>query len=72
MCFILIEYKCYGTLPQVLEIIFEVQRKLSNEKNNKNINELSNLQHTFFFFSFFSLWTPPTFKPYNLLISYSF
>jgi hypothetical protein len=54
-----------GVLPQVLEIIFEVQRKRNNEKNNKKKNKLSNLQNVFFF----PLWTP-TFKPHNFFISY--
>jgi hypothetical protein len=62
-----------GALPQALEIIFEVQRKTSDENNNKKKNKLFNLQNMFFFFFFFpSLWTPPTFKSYNFLISYSF
>jgi hypothetical protein len=56
-----------GTLFQVLEIIFEVQRKRNN-KNNKN--KLSNLQDTFFSFP---LWTPnPILKPHNFRIPYSF
>jgi hypothetical protein len=55
-----------GALSQALEIIFEVQ-----SKNNKKKKKLFNLQNMlFFFFSF--LWTPPTFKPHNFLISYSF
>jgi hypothetical protein len=32
MCFILRDLKCYGALPQALEIIFEMQRKKFNEK----------------------------------------
>jgi len=43
-----------GVLPQALEIIFEVQRRRSNEKNKKRKNNLSNSQNTFFFPS---LWT---------------
>jgi len=40
-------------LPQVLEIIFEVQRKMSNEKIRiKEIN-FSNLQKMIFFLLFF-------------------
>jgi hypothetical protein len=27
MCFILNDLKCYGALPQALEIMFEVERK---------------------------------------------
>jgi hypothetical protein len=49
-------------LPQVIEIISEVQRKMSNEKQEEN--KLSNLQNAFFF------WTPPTFKLHKFLISY--
>jgi hypothetical protein len=37
-----------GTLPQVLEIIFEMQRKMIM-KNKKKKNKLSNLQNMFFF-----------------------
>jgi hypothetical protein len=54
-----------GVLFQAIEIIFEMQRKRCNEKNNKTKNNLSNLQNMVFFFS--SLWTPPTFKPHNSL-----
>jgi hypothetical protein len=43
-------------LLQILEIIFEVQRKRSVEKNNKKRNKLSILQNTFF--SFFFLFGP--------------
>jgi hypothetical protein len=58
-----------GTLPQVLEIIFEVQRKMNNEKKqDKQAFQLTKQV----FFLFFNLWTPPIFKPYNFLISYSF
>jgi hypothetical protein len=48
-----------GTLPQVLEIIFEMQRKMSNEKITRKKKKLSN----FFFFFIFSLFGP-------LLLSY--
>jgi hypothetical protein len=37
-----------GTLPQGLEIIFEVQRKMSNEKITKK-KKNSNLQNKIFF-----------------------
>jgi hypothetical protein len=60
-----------GVVPQALEITFEVQRKKNNEKITRRNNKLSNLQKLFFFL-FSSLWTPPTFKPNNFLISYSF
>jgi len=59
-----------GTLPQVLEIIFEVQRKMSNEKIARR--EISFPTYKCFLFHLFFLWTPPTFKPHNILISYSF
>jgi hypothetical protein len=43
-----------GVLPQVLEIIFEMQRKMSNEKIT--IRQISFLTYkTLFFFLFFSL-----------------
>jgi hypothetical protein len=38
-----------GALPQPLEIIFEVQRKKINEKNNKEKKKLFNSQNVFFF-----------------------
>jgi hypothetical protein len=44
-----------GVLPQALEIIFEVQLKLINEKTARRKNTLSNSQTHFFFFFFFSL-----------------
>jgi hypothetical protein len=40
-----------GVLPQALEIIFEVQRKRSNEKNSKKKSKLSNSQNVVLFFS---------------------
>jgi len=54
-----------GTLPQALEIIFEVQRKRNDEK--KKLKFFFPTYKTFFF-----LWTPPIFKLHNFLISYSF
>jgi hypothetical protein len=56
-------------LSQTLEIIFKVQRKRRNEKNNKKKNKFSNLQNRFFFPS---LRTTPNFKSHNFLIFYSF
>ncbi len=58
-------------LPQVLEIIFEMQRKMSNEKITRKKKVFQLRKHGFFSF-FFPLWTLPTFKPHNFLISYSF
>jgi hypothetical protein len=58
-----------GVLPQVLEIVFEAQRKRIIEKLTQN--KLSNIQNAFFYL-FLSLWIPPTFKPHNFLISYLF
>jgi len=57
-----------GALPQALEIIFEAQRKRTNEKKKKKKKKLSELQNAIFFLLF---GPPPTFKPYNFLISYS-
>jgi hypothetical protein len=59
-----------GVLPQVLEIIFEVKRKMSNEKITRK--KISFPTYKTRFFPFFSLWTPPTFEPHNFLIFYSF
>jgi len=56
-------------LPQALEIIFEAQRKRSNEKITRKKKKLFNLQNSFFFLP--SLWTSPTFKLHNYFISYS-
>jgi len=56
-------------LPQALEIIFEVQRKMINEKITRKKKWLFNLQNSFVFSS---IWTPPTFKPDTFLISDSF
>jgi hypothetical protein len=57
-----------GMLPQILEIIFEVQRKMSNEKITRREISFPTYK-THFYFYFFG--TPPTFKPNNFLISYS-
>jgi hypothetical protein len=59
-----------GTLLRVLEIIFKVQRKMSNEKITRR--EINFPIYKTRFLSIFFLWTPPTFKPHNFLISYSF
>jgi len=56
-----------GALPRALEIIFEVQRKRNNEKKTFKKKAFQLTKCVFFFF-----WTPPTFKPHNFLISYSF
>jgi hypothetical protein len=51
-----------------------MQKTRSNEKltkknmKNKKNKFFSKLQNVFFSF----LWTPPTFKPHNFLIFYSF
>jgi hypothetical protein len=44
-----------GVLPQALEIIFEVQREKSNEKNSKKKSKFFNLQNAFFLSFFFFL-----------------
>jgi len=43
-------------LPQALEIIFEVQKKRSNEKIRREKISFPNPKTWFFFFPF--LWTP--------------
>jgi hypothetical protein len=60
-----------GALPQALEILFALQRKRSNEKIARKKKSFS-FHKTHFFSFLFSLWTPPTFKAFNFLISYSF
>jgi hypothetical protein len=58
-----------GALPQVLEIIFEVQRKKNNEKITRKKKKAFQLpKHVLFF----CLWISPIFKPHIFLISYSF
>jgi hypothetical protein len=60
-----------GALPQALKIILEVQRKDNIEKiTRRKITFPTYKTRSFFLFSF--LWTPPTFKPHNFLIFYSF
>ncbi len=54
-------------LPQILEIIFEVQRKMSNEKITRKKNVFQLTKHILLFFG-----TIPTFKPHNVFIYYSF
>jgi hypothetical protein len=48
-------------LPKVLKIIFEVQRKMNNEKITRREIKLPIYKTRFFF-----LWTPLTFKPHNV------
>ncbi len=52
-----------GVLPQVLEIIFEVHKKMNNEKITRR--KISFPTYKTFFFPFFSFWTSPTFKLHN-------
>jgi hypothetical protein len=56
-----------GVLPQALEIIFQVQRKMINEKISRKKKTFQLTKGVLF-----SFWTPPTFKPHNFHISYSF
>jgi hypothetical protein len=58
-----------GALPQALKIIFEMQRKKSNEKitrRNKSFPTYKMCACVFFF-----LWTPFIFKSHNFLNSFS-
>jgi hypothetical protein len=52
-------------LLQVLEIIFEVQRKMNNEKIIRKKKSFPTYKTCFFSFS--SFWTPPTFKPHKFI-----
>ncbi len=65
MCFI------FGVLHQVLEIIFEVQKKRSKWKDNKKKMSFPTYKKHFFS-CFLFLWTPFIFKPRNFFISYPF
>jgi len=53
-------------LPQFIEIIFEVQSKMNNEKITRREISFPTYKTCFF------LWTPPTFKPHDFPIFYSF
>jgi hypothetical protein len=58
-----------GMHPQVLKIIFEVQRKMSNEKVTRR--EISFPTYKTHFFPLFLVFGP-FMLPYNFLIYYSF
>ena len=49
------------------------EKKMNNEKLTiRKMRKIRFPSNKMFLFSFlFSLWTPPTFKPHNFLISYS-
>jgi hypothetical protein len=53
-----------ASLPQTLEIIFQVQRERINEKITRKKKAFQVIKHDFFLF-FFPLWTLATFKPHN-------
>ncbi len=54
-----------GALPQAQEIIFKVQRKMSNEKIAKKIKNKKIPTHTkLFFFSFFFSLDPSNFQSF--------
>jgi hypothetical protein len=55
-----------GVLPQALKIIFEMQRKRSNEKIPRKKISFSTYKMCFLIFS--SIWILPAFKPHNFLI----
>jgi hypothetical protein len=52
-----------GVLPQALKIIFEVQRKKSNEKIRRKKKSFPTYKTCVFSF----LWTPLIFKSHNFL-----
>jgi len=56
-----------GTLLQVLKIIFEVHKKMNNEKITRKEIIFPTYKTRFSF-----LWTLHIFKPRNFLIFYSF
>jgi hypothetical protein len=57
-----------GTLPQALEIIFEMQRKMSNEKITRRKINFQLTKHDFFP-SFFSLFGPLLFSHLIIFLS---
>ncbi len=58
------DLKCYGSVTCYMEIIFEVQRKISNKK----ITRRKKVFQCFFFFILFG--PTSTFKPHNFLIHF--
>jgi len=56
-----------GALLQALETIFEVQRKMSNEKIARRKISFSTYKMSFFSL-FFSLCTRPTFRAHKFLV----
>jgi hypothetical protein len=60
MCFILNDLKCYGNTTLSLEIIFEVQKKRSNEKIIRR--EISFPTYKTHFSTFFSSLNPSNFQ----------
>ncbi len=70
MHFILSGLKCYENVTSSFRNnLWSAKEKRNNEK----VSLFFFLFSTFIYFLFFSsLWTPPTFKPHNFLISYSF
>jgi hypothetical protein len=61
-----------GVLPQALEIIFEMQRKRSNEKIIRKKKVFSTYKMYYLFIYFLFSLDPLTFKPHNFIIFYSF
>jgi hypothetical protein len=57
-------------LPQVLEIIFEAQRKRRNEKITRQNNAFQLTKCDLNFLKI--LWTSPIFKPHNFLFYFLF
>jgi hypothetical protein len=65
MCFILSDLKCYRNTSWNSKIIFEVQRKMSNEKITRRKISFPTYKTCFFSFFFPPLWAPLIFKPHN-------
>jgi hypothetical protein len=71
MCFILSNLKCYENVTSSSKKHLWSAKEKEYWKNNEKRNKISNLQNKFIYL-FFLLWTPPTFKPHNFFIFYSF
>jgi len=61
-----------GAPSPAVQIIFEMQSQGTSQKKKSSKENTFFPTAKHFFFSFFFILTPPTFKPHNFLISYSF
>jgi hypothetical protein len=59
-----------GALPHVIEIVFEVQMKMSIEKNNKERKKLSNLENASYYFFLFGPFLLSKLLTFSLFFSF--